>query len=129
MQDNLRVYPNPAGEYVVFETPATIISNGVILTEGRNPTKGPAAGNQGDSSPAKAAFGMTGVDDMTVVIIDVFGREVLRKEIALEKTYPPSPSFRRTKIDLSQFQEGIYFYRVEIDGYHYSGKFVVRRLI
>ena len=97
----LKVYPNPAGEYVVFELPA-------------NTHKAGAAGTQGDSL---LRFGMTGVDGANVVIVDVFGREVATKQIISGKTV----------FDLRQFQQGIYFYRLEIDGYDYSGKFVVQR--
>lgn len=92
MQDNLRVYPNPAGAYVVF------------------------------SSYANAS------EDMgKIMVFDVFGREVLRREIALENTYRPSPGHRRRRIDLREVGNRIYLYRFEVDGYHYSGKFVVRR--
>ena len=80
----LQVYPNPAGDYIIFETSAA-------------PPKG--------GEPA------------SVIVMDIFGQEVARKQVTSEKTV----------FDLRQWQQGIYFYQVEIKGSVYSGKFIVQR--
>jgi len=60
---------------------------------------------------------MTGTDGMAVVLFDVFGREVTRKEVVSEKTV----------FYLRGVENGVYFYHIEIKDKWYSGKVVVQR--
>ena len=117
--NGFKVYPNPAGDYVIFELPtsanknAVIQSSTIIPTAGRNPPKGTTAGNSGDSS---LRFGMTGADEPEVVIVNVFGQEVASLPVRHEKTV----------WDTRTVTNGIYFYRVEIEGKVVSGKIVIQ---
>ncbi len=122
--DALKVYPNPAKDYIIFEIPYNLSNNAVIPNPGagksagvRNPPERTGNVKAGDSSSRKAGFGMTGADETTVVIMNIYGQEVATKQITSEKTV----------FDLRQFREGIYFYWVEFDGFNYSGKIVVQR--
>ncbi len=79
---DLLVYPNPAGDYIVFEVQSLMFE----------------------------------VENSEIQIVDVFGREVLRKPVISEKTV----------FDLRGIWGGVYFYQLEIDGKMYSGKFIVK---
>jgi hypothetical protein len=60
---------------------------------------------------------MTAPDETTVVIMDIFGRQVARKVVTSEKTV----------IDLRQLLNGIYFYSVEKENIRYPGKIIIQR--
>jgi hypothetical protein len=64
---------------------------------------------------------------MTVVVVNVFGQEVARLSVKGEKTYSTSASLRRTTWDCRDVKNGIYFYRVEMEGKQVSGKIVVQK--
>ncbi|MCK9451657.1 MAG: T9SS type A sorting domain-containing protein [Bacteroidales bacterium] len=78
----LKVYPNPATDYVIFEIPSK-----------------------------------TGTVEALLEIHDIFGRNHATKQITSAKTV----------LDLRQFKQGIYFYKMEFEGHHYSGKIIVQR--
>ena len=78
----LKVYPNPAVDYVIFEIPSK-----------------------------------TGTVEALLEIHDIFGRNQATKQITSAKTV----------LDLRQFKQGIYFYKMEFEGHHYSGKIIVQR--
>ena len=73
-------------------------------------------------NPAKDYFifeipSMTSPSEVSVIISDIYGREVSRVKVNTAKTV----------LDVRAFEAGIYFYRAEIDDIYYSGKFVVQR--
>lgn len=78
----LKVYPNPATDYVIFEIPSK-----------------------------------TGTIEALLEMHDIFGRNHATKRITSAKTV----------LDLRQFKQGIYFYKMEFEGHHYSGKIIVQR--
>ncbi|OQX74251.1 MAG: hypothetical protein B6D61_11750 [Bacteroidetes bacterium 4484_249] len=73
------------------------------------------------------AIGMTGADETTVVIVNILGQTITRLPVKTEKTNPPSASLWRTLWDTRQIQNGIYFYKVEIEGKIVSGKVVIQK--
>jgi hypothetical protein len=78
----LKVYPNPATDYVIFEIPSK-----------------------------------TGTIEALLEMHDIFGRNHATKRITSAKTV----------LDLRQFKQGIYFYKMEFEGHHCSGKIIVQR--
>lgn len=54
---------------------------------------------------------------VTVTIYNLYGREVVAKQMTSETTV----------IDLRELKVGIYFYHIEIEDQNYSGKFVVQK--
>ncbi len=152
----LKVYPNPARDYVVFELSTTnynnVISKSSVIP---NPGAGqsarvrnlpamknnqrindshnskeiphPNAQNQPKGFGMTASNGMTGVDGMTVVVFNIFGQEVIRLPVEDEKTVPTSASLRRALWDTRNVKNGIYFYHLEIEGKMVSGKVIVQK--
>ncbi len=92
-EGNVRVYPNPAGDYIVFEVRSFL----------------PDCVSQAGEFEVK--------EKREIQIMDVFGQVVARMPVKQEKTV----------WDCRQVQNGIYFYRVEIEGILYSGKIVVQK--
>ena len=135
----LKVYPNPARGFVVFEFSATVINSVVIPNHGAGQGGGarkppanmdPASKPQGTSigsngkgvSHAGAqsraqGFDMTTKEGAVVAIVDVFGQRVAQLPIATEKTIWQT----------DEVENGIYFYRVEIEGDVLSGKVVIQK--
>ncbi len=139
LKHNLRVFPNPATNYVVFELPATIINNNksaAISTPWESQSAGrrnlpkymdPAGKPQGTNSGNGMSHAYTkshpkGFDMMTareeavVAITNIFGQRV-------ETLHLKS---RKTAWDTRQVKSGVYFYNVEIDGKVFSGKIVLQ---
>ncbi len=142
----LKVYPNPARDYVVFELSTTnynnVISKSSVIP---NPGAGqsarvrnlpamknnqrindshnskeiphPNAQNQPKGFGMTASNGMTGVDGMTVVVFNIFGQEVIKLPIMDIKTV----------WDTREVKNGIYFHHLEIEGKMISGKVVVQK--
>ena len=124
---SLKIYPNPAKDYVVFEIPTTFTNNGVIPNRGagqgagvRNP---PAITQLSKTSTFKVCGNSQGVSqslrsfDMTVVVVNAFGQTIATLPVKAEKTV----------WDCREVQSGIYFYVVEIDGAVLSGKVVIQK--
>jgi hypothetical protein len=93
-QSNVKVYPNPAGEYVVFEFEVS---------------------GSGFSVPGSGS----GIHSKNneIQIMNVYGQELATKQVTSEKTV----------FDLRQWQEGIYFYSLKMEGKRYGGKIVVQK--
>ncbi|OQX75237.1 MAG: hypothetical protein B6D61_10750 [Bacteroidetes bacterium 4484_249] len=130
----VKVYPNPAGDYVLFEISPATIKNGVInnnrVISNRGAGQGAGVRNPpANTQPANKTLAFKddrnnqGVSqslrsfDMTVVVVNIFGQEVARLPVKGEKTV----------WDCRDVQNGIYFYSVEIEGKVVSGKVVVRK--
>ena len=133
---SLRVYPNPAGDYVIFEIPATLANNGVIpirrLAERNLPqrstayNKAPAFKESGNSLGVShysaqgqtQGFDMTGGAEKTeVIILNLFGQVVAQLPLTGQQTV----------WDTGKVKNGLYFYKTEIEGKQYSGKVVVQK--
>ena len=145
VQEKLKVYPNPARDYVIFELPKAATNNNpnnksaVIPNQGvgqgarvRNlPTNlDPANKPQGTSNARNSwgvshataqsqaqGFDMTTKKEAVVVIVNIFGQTVKTLPVKSEKT----------TWDCMDVKNGIYFYRVEIEGTVLSGKIVVQK--
>jgi hypothetical protein len=141
----IKVYPNPARDYVVFELPTAATNNNpnnksaVISNRGagqggrvRNPLTDLAPANK----PQGKSFGrnskgvshasarsqaqrleMTTKEGAVVVIVNVYGQQVARLSVKTEKTV----------WDTRQVNNGVYFYNVEIGGKVLSGKIVIQK--
>ena len=119
--NNIKVYPNPAREYVVFELSQAALNN-------NTPNKNQAAngGHISQGIPHATAknqaqgFGMTSPDKMVVTIVNVYGQEVAEMPLHSGKTV----------WDTREVQNGIYFYRLDPacaqEGKVLSGKIVVQ---
>jgi hypothetical protein len=99
----LKVYPNPAKDYVIFELPANAIKKAVIPN------------HWGGNKSQTQGFGMTTSDEITVVIVNVFGQTVKTLPVTSEKTV----------WDCRNIKCGIYFYKMELHGKLVSGKIVI----
>lgn len=84
----LHVFPNPAKDYVQFEI------------AGATP-----------QAPFKEG------EPVRIIIMDVYGKQVARKEITSEQTV----------LDVRLLPNGVYFYRATLEGIFYSGKLVIQK--
>ncbi len=129
----MKVYPNPGRGFVVFEISSSLINTAVISTQGvghgggrRNPhtvldpTGKPQENNSGrktmEVSHALAQGQAQGLE-MTVFIVDVYGQGVAELPVTSEKTV----------WNTDKVKDGIYFYRVEVEGEVMSGKVMVMK--
>lgn len=143
IENKLKVYPNPARDYVVFElltaanNKKTVISNpgagtGACVrnppttsqSAGKNPTVNGSHNSEG--IPHSTAKGKTQGFGMTVVLFDVFGQEVTRLPVNPLSGSKPLSGFK-TVWDTRDIKNGIYFYRLEIDETVFIGKIVVQK--
>lgn len=134
----MRVYPNPGRGFVVFEFTQAAFSNNtadkknaVIPNPGagqgggvRNPpattanARKPQGKSIGHNSKGIPPYGRNdNGTDMTVVVVNVFGQQVAELPVTSEKTV-----WHTDKV-----KNGVYFYKVELDGEVLSGKVVVQK--
>ncbi len=140
----MKVYPNPARAFVVFELPIEAISDNpknkpvVISTPGaghgagRSLPAGKAGNPLTDLGPAGKPQGKGdglnskgippyGRNDngggITVVVVDVFGQQVAELQ----------GNGTRTVWNTNDMEAGVYFYKAEINGKVISGKVVIQK--
>lgn len=95
--NHIKCYPNPARDYVVFELPSSVISSCTVI-----PNTG-------------AGTSVSVRNPLAIRITNLFGQEVTKLPVKTEKTV----------WDTREVKNGIYFYRVELEGKVVSGKLVL----
>jgi hypothetical protein len=147
----LRVYPNPARGFVVFELPAAIDNNpvqkntvipllGVIPTAGRNPPTNTApAGKPHGTSTGQNSKGVSrlkgggqahvsaqseaqGFDRTSPDVTTIVILDVYGQKVA-----ELQGNGTRTTWQTGSVETGVYFYRIEVDGEVLGGKVVVQK--
>jgi len=98
----LSVYPNPANNYVVFETNKNVILN---ANGGMQGSANEESSQNNPQSPAK------------ITITTTLGQQIAQLEVKVDKTV----------WDTRSIQSGVYFYFLQIEEKRYSGKVIVQK--
>lgn len=100
----LKVYPNPANNYIIFELPVIPGPSVVISRETTVGSDEKSPCNNPQSPPQ-------------ISITNTFGQQIAQLEVKGNKTV----------WDARTIQAGVYFYFLEISGKRYSGKVIVQK--